>query len=116
MSKPCSITKAFLLRLYQAQRDLYLSARDLFFRHDRLSGDQVERIKKRIETSSKKLENVKAAQKDNWAEEADRIIGTIERDQALISTLLARRVFIRHRCVLSLKFYMKTLRRGVGLF
>ncbi|GJJ11483.1 hypothetical protein Clacol_005716 [Clathrus columnatus] len=84
------------LEAVKAQRDLYLTMRDLFSRHDRLSGDQVERIKKRIEGSSAKLEVVKAAKKDNWEDEADRIISTIERDQALISTLLARRVFIRH--------------------
>lgn len=87
------------LYMYQAQRDLYLAARDLFSRHDRLSGDQVERIRKRIEAASTKLEAVKAAKKDNWADEADRIVGTIERDQAMITTLLSRRVFIRHRYV-----------------
>lgn len=84
------------LEALKTQRDLYLATRDLFIRHDRLSGDQVERIKKRVEAASQKLETVKTAQKEGWADEADKIVGTIERDQALIATLLARRVFIRY--------------------
>jgi sorting nexin-8 len=80
----------------QAQRDLYIATRDLFFRHDRLSGDQVDRMKKRVEAASQRLETVKNARKDGWAEEADRIISAIEKDQATIGTCLARRVFIRH--------------------
>jgi sorting nexin-8 len=75
---------------------LYVAARDLFVRHDRLSGDQVERIKKRIEASSVRLEAVKAAQKEGWADEADKIVTMIERDQAAIAAMLARRVFVRH--------------------
>lgn len=86
------------IRTPQGQRDLYVATRDLFSRHDRLSGDQVERIKKRVETASLRLEGIKSAKKDGWAEEADKIISTIERDQASISMLLSRRVFTRHRC------------------
>ncbi|KAF8573329.1 hypothetical protein K439DRAFT_1375705 [Ramaria rubella] len=84
------------LEALKGQRDLYMATRDLFARHDRLSGDQVERIKKRVEAASQRLESIKSAQKDGWVEEADKIISTIERDQATISALLARRVFIRH--------------------
>jgi sorting nexin-8 len=69
--------------------------RDLFIRHDRLSIDQVERLRKRVETNSLKLESVKGAQKEGWQEEADRIIGSIEKDQASIASQLHRRVFIR---------------------
>ena len=69
--------------------------RDLFIRHDRLSIDQVERLKKRIETQSVKLDGIRAAQKDGWAEEADRLTGLIERDQASVAAQLNRRVFIR---------------------
>ena len=91
-----SVHVTSMARDAQAQRDLYVATRDLFSRHDRLSGDQVERIKKRVEAASLRLETVKSAQKDKWADEADKIIGTIERDQATIGSLLARRVFIRH--------------------
>jgi hypothetical protein len=49
-----------------------------------------------VETNSRKLEAVKAAQKDGWAGEADRILGSIEKDQVDITTYLARRVFVRH--------------------
>jgi sorting nexin-8 len=69
--------------------------RDLFVRHDRLSIDQVERLKKRVESNSLKMEGVKAQQKDGWQEEVDRMIGLIEKDQATITSQLHRRVFIR---------------------
>jgi sorting nexin-8 len=69
--------------------------RDLFIRHDRLSGDQVEKLKKRVDTNSQKLESVKQAHKDGWQEEADKITVNIEKDQAAIAAALSRRVFIR---------------------
>jgi sorting nexin-8 len=69
--------------------------RDLFVRHDRLSFDQVDRLKKRVENNSLKLEGIKAVQKDGWQEDADRIVGIIEKDQATIAAQLNRRVFIR---------------------
>ena len=71
--------------------------RDLFIRHDRLSGDQVEKLKKRVDTNSQKLESVKQAQKEGWEDEADKIAGNIEKDQAAIAAALSRRVFIRAR-------------------
>ncbi len=69
--------------------------RDLLIRHDRLSIDQVERLKKRAETNLLKMEGVRAAQKDSWQEDVDRISGLIEKDQATIAAQLNRRVFIR---------------------
>ncbi|EIW79358.1 hypothetical protein CONPUDRAFT_127418 [Coniophora puteana RWD-64-598 SS2] len=83
------------LESLKSQRDLYIATRDLFIRHDRLSGDSVEKLKKRVDTNSMKMEGVKAAQKDRWQEEADRIAALIGKDQATIQSLLARRVFIR---------------------
>jgi sorting nexin-8 len=79
----------------KSQRDLYIATRDLFIRHVRLSIDQVERLKKRVESNSSKLEGVKAAKKDGWETEVDRFIGLIERDQATIAAQLNRRIFIR---------------------
>jgi sorting nexin-8 len=87
------------MKYFQSQRDLYIAMRDLFIRHDRLSIDQVERLRKRVETNSLKLEGIKAVQKDGWQDEADRIIGVIEKDQAMIGAQLNRRVFIRAWCV-----------------
>lgn len=81
--------------LFQAQRDLYLATRDLFIRHDRLSIDQVERLKKRIEMNSVKLDGIRAAQKENWQEEVERLSAVIEKDQATVAAQLSRRVFIR---------------------
>ncbi|KAI0295396.1 hypothetical protein B0F90DRAFT_1751359 [Multifurca ochricompacta] len=79
----------------KSQRDLYIAMRDLFARHDRLSVDQVERLKKRVDTNALKLETVKAVAKDGWEEEADKIAGSIEKDKATITAQLNRRVFIR---------------------
>ena len=87
------------LILAQSQRDLYIATRDLFIRHDRLSGDSVERLKKRIETTQMKLEGIRAAQKEGWAQEVDRLTTVIERDQLTIQQLLNRRIFIRYSCV-----------------
>jgi sorting nexin-8 len=52
-------------------------------------------LRKRVETNSLRLEAVKAAAKEGWQEEADRIIGMIEKDQVTIAAQLNRRVFIR---------------------
>lgn len=84
------------LEMLKGQRDLYLAMRDLFSRHDRLAGDAVERLKKRVATFQDRLEGVRAAQKDGWAAEADRIAQGVEQDQTAIAVQLARRVFVRH--------------------
>ncbi|KAI0666812.1 hypothetical protein C8Q78DRAFT_1107213 [Trametes maxima] len=83
------------LEALKAQRDLYIAMRDLFIRHDRLSPDQVDRLRKRVETTGNKLEGVRQTKKDGWEHEADKLTGAIEKDQATIAALLARRVFIR---------------------
>ena len=69
--------------------------RDLLIRHDRLSVDQVDRLKIRVDSNSLKLEAVRQARKENWQEEADKLSGMIEKDQATIAAQLNRRVFIR---------------------
>ncbi|PAV19659.1 sorting nexin mvp1 [Pyrrhoderma noxium] len=80
----------------KSQRDLYIAMRDLFLRHDRLSGDNIDRLKKRIETTQVKIEGIRVAQKDNWSQEVEKLSGFVERDQATITTLTHRRVFIRY--------------------
>ena len=90
----CALTTP--LTASQSQRDLYIAMRDLFIRHDRLSGDNVERLKKRIETTQMKVEGIRAAQKEGWKDEVDKLNNTVERDQVTIQSLLNRRVFIRH--------------------
>ncbi|KZS94324.1 hypothetical protein SISNIDRAFT_409700 [Sistotremastrum niveocremeum HHB9708] len=84
------------LESMKAQRDLYIAVRDLYIRHDRLSGDQVEKLKKRVEQNSSRLEGLKSSQKDGWQTEAEKYIGLIEKDQAAIAAALSRRVFVRH--------------------
>ncbi|KAH9847569.1 hypothetical protein C2E23DRAFT_847870 [Lenzites betulinus] len=83
------------LEALKAQRDLYIATRDLFIRHDRLSPDQVDRLRKRVETTGHKLETIRQAQKEGWEHEADKLTVAIEKDQASIAAFLARRVFIR---------------------
>ncbi|EJD47959.1 hypothetical protein AURDEDRAFT_113230 [Auricularia subglabra TFB-10046 SS5] len=84
------------LELLKGQRDLYTAMRDLFSRHERLSGDAVERLKKRVATFQDRLEGVRSTQKEGWQGEADRLAQNVEQDQAAINVQLARRVFIRH--------------------
>lgn len=69
--------------------------RDLFFRQTRLSIDQVERLKKRVESVQAKLNSVRDAQKDGWGAEAEKLVQSIETDQASITAQLNRRVYIR---------------------
>ena len=69
--------------------------RDLLIRHDRLSIDQVERLRKKVEMNSVKLDGIRTAQKDGWAEEVERLTSLVEKDQASIAAQLSRRVFIR---------------------
>ena len=90
---PESISSA--LTLPQAQRDLYIAMRDLFFRQTRLSIDQVERLKKRVESTQTKLNSVRDAKKDGWDSEAEKLVQIIETDQAAIGAQLNRRVYIR---------------------
>ncbi|KAI0322771.1 hypothetical protein OF83DRAFT_1048610 [Amylostereum chailletii] len=79
----------------KSQRDLFIAMRDLFIRHDRLSVDQVERLKKRVDTNSIKLDGIKAAAKDGWEEDADKISSSVEKDKVAIAAQLNRRVFVR---------------------
>jgi hypothetical protein len=64
----------------QSQRDLMVGTRDWFVRHDRQSIDQVDKLKKRVEQNSTKLETTRSGQKDGWQAEADKFAGLIERD------------------------------------
>lgn len=86
---------ATTLEAAKSQRDLYIAVRDLFIRHDRLSGDQVEKLKKRIENNQMKLEGIRAGQKEGWEGEYEKVQSMIEKDQATIAAQLNRRVFIR---------------------
>lgn len=56
-------------------------------------------LRKRVEQNGRRLEQIKAAQKDGWQAEAEKITNSIERDQVDIQTCMARRVFIRHSYV-----------------
>lgn len=42
-----------------------------------------------------KLDGIRTAQKEGWADEAEKLTSLIEKDQATIAAQLSRRVFIR---------------------
>jgi len=64
----------------------------------------VDLLKKRVESNSLKAEHVRHLQKPGWEQEADKLVGLVERDQIDIAALLARRIFVRHAYVLA-RFY-----------
>ncbi|KAJ7247656.1 hypothetical protein B0H12DRAFT_1124939 [Mycena haematopus] len=94
-SSELSELRVSCLQCAVAQRDLYIALKDLLIRNDRLSIDQVDRLKQRVETTSLKLEGVKAAQKEGWQDQVEQLVAAIEKDQTTIAAQLSRRVFIR---------------------
>ncbi|KAF7770449.1 hypothetical protein Agabi119p4_6423 [Agaricus bisporus var. burnettii] len=83
------------LESLKTQRDLYIATRDLLIRHERLSVDQVERLRKRVDANSVKLDGIRSTAKEGWQDEADKLTAVIEKDQGMIAAQLSRRVFIR---------------------
>ncbi|KAK1922470.1 hypothetical protein DB88DRAFT_495217 [Papiliotrema laurentii] len=79
----------------KSQRDLYVAFRDLFVRHDKLSRDSVDALRKKVEGRQKKIESAKNGQKPGWELEVDKQIAANDQDNSSIASLLARRVFIR---------------------
>jgi hypothetical protein len=73
-------------------------------RHDRLSVNQVERLRKRVDANAMKREGVTATAKEGWREEAECLLMLIEMDNATITAQLHRRVFIRAWCVFGLSY------------
>ncbi|WWC64149.1 uncharacterized protein I303_106757 [Kwoniella dejecticola CBS 10117] len=76
-------------------RDLYLAFRDLFLRHEKLSKDNVDALRKKVEGRNKKIEGLKNAAKPGWEVEVDKLVAASDQDSSTINTLLSRRVFIR---------------------
>ncbi|WWC73211.1 uncharacterized protein I206_107177 [Kwoniella pini CBS 10737] len=90
-------------------RDLYLSFRDLFIRHEKLSKDNVDYLNKKIEIRNKKIEQLKTLSKPGWEIEIDKLISINDQDQSTIILLLSRRIFIK-ACMwheLSIVFHSK---------
>lgn len=80
----------------KTQRDLYIAFRDLLWRHERLSKDSVDSLRKRVESKQKKLETVRINHRTGWEIEDEKLVLAIEQDNSSITSLLARRVFIKH--------------------
>lgn len=98
---------AATLEKVKSHRELYSTYRDLFGRYDRLGGDQVERLRKRVEANQRKLDGVREAKKVGWEAEEDKLVGAIEADQRAIEVGLRRRVFIRESWVVFLPFHLR---------
>ncbi|TXT06241.1 uncharacterized protein COLE_05572 [Cutaneotrichosporon oleaginosum] len=77
------------------QRDLYMSFRDLFHRHERLSRDGVDALQKRVVGRQARIEAARQAAKPGWEDEVGKLTSGIEQDNSAITALLARRVFVR---------------------
>ncbi|KAG8711777.1 Sorting nexin mvp1 [Ceratobasidium sp. 394] len=94
---------ATTLESIKSQRDLYLAFQALFVRHDRQGGDTVDKLKKRVDTAGAKhlgiINSIGALQgpaQSKAQDEADKLRASIEKDQAQIHALLARRIFIQY--------------------
>ncbi|WWC91329.1 uncharacterized protein L201_006272 [Kwoniella dendrophila CBS 6074] len=89
------ITMTNHIESFKSTRDLYLSFRDLFIRHDKLSKDNVDGLRKKVETRSKKIESLRSAAKPGWEIEVDKLVAASDQDNSTITCLLSRRVFIK---------------------
>ncbi|KAK6904423.1 hypothetical protein I203_105236 [Kwoniella mangroviensis CBS 8507] len=79
----------------KSTRDLYLSFRDLFIRHDKLSKDNVDGLRKKVESRNKKIAQLKNAGKPGWEIEVDKLVAANDQDNSSITSLLSRRVFTK---------------------
>ncbi|OXB36473.1 sorting nexin MVP1 [Cryptococcus neoformans] len=79
----------------KSQRDLYLSFHALFYRHSKLSVDNVDALRKKVDSRFTKIESLKSAKKPEWEGEVDKLASQSDIDTAEIQRLLARRVFVR---------------------
>ncbi|KAG8776854.1 Sorting nexin mvp1, partial [Ceratobasidium sp. 428] len=94
---------ATTLEAIKSQRDLYLAFQALFVRHDRQGGDAVDKLKKRVDAAGAKhlgiinsLGTLQGPAQTKAQDEADKLRASIEKDQAQIHALLARRIFIQY--------------------
>ena len=60
-----------------------------------LSKDNVDSLRKKVDTRQKKLETIRSVQKSGWEVEADKLVSANDVDTSSMNTSLARRVFIR---------------------
>ncbi|SCV74293.1 BQ2448_6725 [Microbotryum intermedium] len=76
-------------------RELYVNMKELFTRYIHLSADNVDKLKRRVETNMKKLETFRDAATPLGPAEFDKLSHSISTDQRSIELLLRRRSFIR---------------------
>ncbi|KAI5448800.1 Sorting nexin mvp1 [Naganishia albida] len=84
------------IEMLKQERDLFVAFSQLFLRHDKLSKDSVDALRKRVEVKQKKLASVRQGKKSNWEAEQEKLVTAIEQDNVTVQSLLDRRVFIRH--------------------
>ncbi|SCZ98726.1 BZ3500_MvSof-1268-A1-R1_Chr3-1g05578 [Microbotryum saponariae] len=76
-------------------RELYVNMKELFTRYVHLSTDNVDKLKRRVETNMKKLEVLRDAATPLAPAEFDKLSHSISTDQRSIELLLRRRSFVR---------------------
>ncbi|BGP15971.1 hypothetical protein JCM10213_004786 [Rhodosporidiobolus nylandii] len=76
-------------------RELYTNMRDLFHRQTTLGVDNVDKLKKRVETNLSKMALLRTHPPADAAQQAEKLAAAIESDQREIDALLRRRAFVR---------------------
>ncbi|GAA5981999.1 hypothetical protein JCM10908_004698 [Rhodotorula pacifica] len=78
-------------------REIFVNLRDLFGRQVALGGDQVDKIRKRLDSNTAKLAHLREAtpRPPSFEVDAEKLTSLMENDQRLIETALKRREFIK---------------------
>lgn len=78
-------------------REIFVNLRDLFGRQVALGGDQVEKLRKRLDGNTHKLAQLREAapRPPSFEVDAEKLASLIETDQLSIETALKRREFIK---------------------
>lgn len=76
-------------------RDLWVSLKDLFRRHDKLGRDPIPDLEARIESGRKRWKATQEEKKPGWQEQSMRIKQEIEKDQRLIERFRRRNQRVR---------------------
>ncbi|GAA5821519.1 hypothetical protein JCM3770_001060 [Rhodotorula araucariae] len=78
-------------------REIYTNLRDLFGRQAALGGDNVDKLKKRVETNLSKLSLLRSVtpRPASFDADADKLSSLLAADQRAIDTALRRRSFVR---------------------
>ncbi|GAA5857519.1 hypothetical protein JCM8547_009315 [Rhodosporidiobolus lusitaniae] len=82
---------------FKRHREVYLNLRDLFARQAVLGVDNIDKLKKRVEMNTAKLNllNSTSPRPTTYQQDMEKYLSTVEQDQREIEQLLRRRAFVR---------------------